>query len=94
MEKTHRSIQSNQRQTRVQASHRKKNKTKKHFNFQEYDDILTSLRRNKPKPASTVVEKVVDNDNDIIDIAKRPIQKATKAALQSIGKVINYERKI
>ena len=79
---THRSIQSNQRQTRAKGNHQKKNKRKKQFNFQEYDDILTSLRRKTPKQTSAVVEKLVDRDNDI-DISKRPIRKATKAALQS-----------
>ena len=51
------------------------------------------MRRKKPKQTSTIVEKLVDCDNDI-DISKRPIRKATKAALWSIVKVINYERKI
>ena len=86
------SLQSNRRQTRAQTACRKKNTTKKQFNFQEHDEILKSLSRNKSKANANhnneAVAEIVEETNK----ANRPIRKATKAALQSIGKVINYER--
>ena len=87
--------QAKQRQTRSRATYRNKSTTKKTFNFKAHDEILTSLRRKKAKTSSELQHTQQADDTSMNDkIDRRPIRKATKAALQSIGKVINYERHI
>ena len=89
---TRRSLQSNRRQTRAQTACITKRTSKKKFDFQEHDAILESIRKNKSNSNRNkeVVAEIIQETNK----ANRPIRKATKAALQSIGKVINYERNI
>ena len=90
---TRRALQSNRRQTRAQTACRTKRISKKKFNFQEHDAILGSIRKNKLN-SNRNREELVAGTIEETNKANRPIQKATKAALQSIGEVINYERKI
>ena len=92
---TRRYHQSKQRQTRSRSTHRNKLTTKKNFKFQDHDDILRSLRRKKVKSSSKHQPPQAENDiSTDNERGRRPIRRATKAALESIGKVLNYERTI
>lgn len=92
---TRRALQSNRRQTRAQTACRTKRISKKKFNFQEHDAKLDSIRKKKSNSIRNREEELVaEIIEEETNRANRPIRKATKAALQSIGKVINYERKI
>ena len=101
---------SNRRVTRRSRSTVVYNKRKrKKLSFQDYDNKLTSLRKKQQiwgvsKAAGlTNQADAIDKTSNINDETNstrstenktRPVRKATRAALASIGKVINYEEKV
>ncbi len=67
-------------------------KRKKDFSFQEHDDILLSLRKNKQKTNSTCTSD--EPNGKMMTNSGCPIWKANRAAMENIGKVSRYERNI
>ena len=101
---------SNRRVTRRSKSTVVYNRGKrKRLSFQDYDNKLTSLRKkqriggvSKATGLTNQVEAIGETSNineesnptRSTENTRRPIRKATRAALASIGKVINYEEKV
>ena len=86
---TRRVHQLNQRQTRSKVSVRGRRQKKK-FDFKLHDEKLTSLKARRKKRQSNTAEVVDECTAEIVDECeengrRRPIRKATKAALESIG---------
>ena len=104
----HQKATSNRRVTRRNQSTVVYNKQrKKKITFQDYDNKLTSLRKkNRDRSISKATTRssvpigasnIINNNNTPTQSReknKRPLRKATRAALESIGKVINYEKKV